>query len=212
MAKDCHRCGSPLASPETFCPNCGAPQLLYEAGGEGLDGAGPPSAAALRDIQWSQAVGATVTFAVPVGILCSPVVPVLSGACCLWVMGGAVFAVGLYQRRSATRILARPVGVRIGTLIGLMAAAIASAFNAGGMLFERYVLHGGDAMEKSYRATMEQVSVATAQFSPGSPAEVRDALQFLLSPDGRAASVLLTALISSVGITLFSVIGGALGT
>jgi len=212
MAKDCHRCGSPLASPETFCPNCGAPQLLYEAGGEGLDGAGPPSAAALRDIQWSQAVGAAVTFAVPVGILCSPVVPVLSGACCLWVMGGAVFAVGLYQRRSATRILARPVGVRIGTLIGLMAAAVAAAFNAAAVVVERYVLHGGDAMDKTCQATMEQVSAATMQLSSGSPGEVRDAMQFLLSPDGRAASVLLTALLSSAGIAVFSMIGGAIGT
>src|SRR5271170_3434536 len=212
MVKECHRCGTPLASPEAFCPACGAPQLLYESGGESTDDPASPEAPALRDIQWRAAIGAALTFAVPVGVLCSPVVPVLSGGCCLWVVGGAVAAVGLYQRRSATRILPRPVGVRIGTMIGLMAAAIASAFNAGGMLFERYVLHGGDAMEKSYRATMEQVSVATAQFSPGSPAEVRDALQFLLSPDGRAASVLLTALISSVGITLFSVIGGALGT
>jgi hypothetical protein len=212
MAKDCHRCGAPLASPETFCPNCGAPQLLYEAGGEGSDGAAEPGVPVLRDIQWSQAVGAAITFAVPVGLLCSPVVPILSSACCLWVIGGAVAAVGLYQRRSATRILARPVGVRIGTMIGMMAAAVAAAFNAAAMVLERYVLHGGDAIDKAYQATMEQVSVATMQVSSGSPAEVRDAMQFLLSPDGRAASALLTALMSSVGITVFSMIGGALGT
>jgi len=212
MVKDCHRCGSPLASPEIFCPNCGAPQLLYEAGGEGSDGATETGVAATRDIQWTQAVGAAVTLAVPVGLLCSPVVPILSGACCLWVVGGAVLAVGLYQRRSAARVLARPIGVRIGTMIGLMAAAVAAAFNAAAMVFERYVLHGGDGIDKAYQATMEQVSAATMQVSSGSPAEVRDAMRFLLSPDGRAASALLTALMSAVGITVFSMIGGALGT
>src|SRR5271170_4278397 len=149
MAKDCHRCGSPLASPETFCPNCGAPQLLYETGGDGNDGAAETGVPALRDIQWSRAVGAAVTFAVPVGLLCSPVVPILSSACCFWVIGGAVAAVGLYQRRSATRILGRPVGIRIGTIIGLMAAAVATAFNAAAVVFERYILHGGEAMDKT---------------------------------------------------------------
>jgi len=212
MAKDCHRCGSPLASPEAFCPSCGAPQLLYEAGADGADGAAMSGTIPLRDTQWSRALGAAVTFAVPVGLLCSPVVPVLSGACCLWVIGGAVAAVGLYQRRSATRILPRPVGVRIGTIIGLMAAAVAAAFNAAAVVFERYILHGGEAMDKTYQATMEQVSAATMQISSGSPAEVRDAMRFLLSPDGRAASALLTALLSSIGITVFSMIGGALGT
>ncbi len=212
MVKDCHRCGTPLASPEAFCSACGAPQLRYESDVESIEDGATPDAPALRDIQWRAAIGAALTFAVPVGVLCSPVVPILSGGCCLWIVGGAVAAVGLYQRRSAIRVLPRPVGVRIGMMIGLMAAAVTSAFNAGAMIFERYVLHGGDAMEKSYQATMEQVSVATAQLSPGSPAEVRDAMQFLLSPDGRAASVLLTAVLSTIGITLFSVIGGALGT
>src|SRR5271170_1084243 len=147
MAKDCHRCGSPLASPEMFCSNCGAPQLLYDAESGAGDGSGVAAAPATRDIHWKAAIGAAVTFAVPVGVLCSPVVPILSGGCCLWVVGGAIAAVGLYQRRAAVRTLARPVGIRIGTLIGLMAATVASAFYAGSMVFARYVLHGGDAVD-----------------------------------------------------------------
>ncbi len=212
MFQDCHRCGSALASPATYCPNCGAPQLFYQPGGDLPDGPAGPTPPGSRDIQWKAALGAALTFAVPVGLLCSPVVPVLSGGCCLWVTAGAIAAVGLYQRRSATRVLARPVGLRIGTLIGLMAAAIAAAFNAGALVVERYLLHGSEAMEKAYQLTMEQVSLATAQFSAGSPAEAKNAIHFLLSPDGRAASALLTALLSSLGITVFSMIGGALGT
>jgi hypothetical protein len=212
MGKECHRCGSPLVTPEMFCPTCGSPQLLYEAGAEVADGTGDTGTHALRDIQWKAAVGAAVTFAVPVGVLCSPVVPILSGGCCLWVVGGSIAAVGLYQRRAAVRTLARPVGIRIGTIIGVMAAAVACAFNAGALVFARYVLHGGDAMDKAYQTTMEQVSALTAQFSGGPPAESREAIQFLMSPDGRAASAILAALMTSAGITVFSMIGGALGT
>jgi len=212
MGKDCHRCGSPLAAPQMFCANCGSPQLLYQAGTETEAGSGDTVPAAGRDIQWKTAIGAAVTFAVPVGVLCSPVVPILSVGCCLWVVGGAVAAVGLYQRRSATRILPRRLGVRLGAIIGLIAATVAAAFNAGAMVLERYALHGGDAMEKAYQATMEQVASATAQFSASSPAESRDAMQFLLSPDGQAASALLTVLLTSLGIAVFSMIGGALGT
>jgi hypothetical protein len=212
MGKDCHRCGSALASPEMFCPNCGAPQLLYDATNGSGDSSGDPAAPSLRDIHWKAAIGAAITFAVPVGVLCSPVVPILSAGCCLWVVGGAVAAVGLYQRRAAVRTLARPVGIRIGTIIGLMAATIACAFNAGTLVFVRYALHGGDAMEKAYQATIDQVSAFSAQISGGTPAESRQAIDFLLSPDGRAASALLAALMTSAGITVFSMIGGALGT
>jgi hypothetical protein len=211
MGNDCHRCGSPLAAPEMFCPQCGSPQLLYDAGSGGADAPGGDAPAA-RDIHWKAAIGAAVTFAVPVGLLCSPVVPVLSGGCCLWVVGGAVAAVGLYQRRAAVRTLARPVGVRIGTIIGLMAATVACAFNSGALVFARYVLHGGDAMEKAYQTMMDQVSTMTAQMTRASAAESHEAMQFLLSPDGRAASALLSALMTSAGITVFSMIGGALGS
>jgi hypothetical protein len=219
MERDCHRCGAALASPEAFCANCGAPQLRYEAGAEGVNGAVGPGNALHRDIQWKQAVGAAVTFAVPVGVLCSSVVPIVSDGYCLWVVAGAVGAVALYRRRSATRVLPRPVGVRIGAIIGILAAAVAAAFNAGSMLVERYVMHGGEAMDKAYQTIMEQASAATAPMSAaiahvlgGPPAESRETLQFLLSSDGRAASALMTALMASVGMTVFSMIGGALGT
>ncbi len=219
MGNDCHRCGSPLASPEMFCPNCGAPQLLYEAGSGAGDVSGGAAGPATRDIHWKAAIGAAVTFAVPVGVLCSPVVPILSGGCCLWVVGGAIAAVGLYQRRAAVRTLARPVGVRIGTLIGLMAATVASAFYAGSMVFARYVLHGGDAVDKAYQAAMEQASAASAplsaslaRFLGAPPSDPHEFLNAVLSPDGRAAWTLATVAMTSAGITVFSMIGGALGT
>jgi hypothetical protein len=212
MGNDCHRCGSPLATPETFCPNCGSPQLLYDSSGDvanGSTGVAPP---ALRNVDWKQAIGAAVTFAVPVGLLCSSVVPVLASGCCLWVLAGSIAGVWLYQRRSGTRALPRPVGMRIGTILGLIASAIAAAFNAGATVFVRYVLHGGDAMEKAFQTSMEQGSMMASQLMSASPDQAKEAMRFWLSPDGRAAATLLTAAMFSIGITVFSTIGGALGT
>ena len=65
---------------------------------ENPDAPGETGGTTPREIQWKAALGAAVTFAVPVGVLCSPAVPVLSAGCCLWVLGGAVAAIGLYQR------------------------------------------------------------------------------------------------------------------
>ncbi|AXC11553.1 hypothetical protein ACPOL_2229 [Acidisarcina polymorpha] len=127
-------------------------------------------------------------------------------------VGGAVAAVGLYQRRAASRLLTRPIGIQIGTIIGVLAAFVASAFNAGSMVFERYILHGGEAMEKAFQSSMEQGSAMAAQFISAPPAQAKEALHFWTSPDGRAAATLLTALMTSIGITVFSMIGGALGT
>jgi hypothetical protein len=211
MGKDCHRCGSPLGSPESFCPNCGSPQLLYDSGIDADSGptAAPPPPP--RKIEWKHAIGAAVTFAVPVGLLCSSVVPALASGCCLWVLAGAVAGIGLYKRRSASRILPPSAAMRIGTVLGLMAAAIAAAVNAGAAVFGRYVLHGGDAMEKLFASSMEQGSAMASQMTSTSPEQTRQMLQFWLSPDGRAAATLLTAVMFSIGITVFSTIGGALG-
>lgn len=212
MGKDCHRCGSALAPPESYCPSCGAPQLFYEPGSEGPETTSGPGIHALRDIRWRSAIGVAVTFGVPVGVLCSSVIPVLSGGCCLWVLGGAVAAVGLYQRRSGSRVLSRPVGARIGIMVGLLAASIAAAFNAGAMVAQRYLFHGGETMDRIFQSSLDQGSALAAQVASVSQAQAQETMRFWSSADGRAAWTLLTVLMSSIGITVFSMIGGALGT
>ena len=211
-SQDCHRCGASLPSPDMFCPTCGAPQLRYEPSVDAADGNTEAKGHARGEISWKQAIAAAVTFAVPVGLLSSSLVPLLSAGCCLWVIGGAIAAVALYQRRSASTVLSRHVGSRIGLIIGLFAAAVAAASDAVSMIFERYVMRGGESMEKAYQTSMEQASAMAAQISNHSPAQAQEMLRFALSPDGRAASALLSALMMSVGITVFSMIGGSLGS
>lgn len=201
-----------LVPAAVFCSNCGAPQLIYEA--ESDPAAGGPGAKAENhgEIEWKQAVGAAVTFAVPIGVLCSSIIPALSTGCCLWVVGGTVAAVGLYQRRSSSRLIRRPAGIRIGAVIGLLSAVIAAAFNALSLVLQRYIFHNGEAMEKAFQSSMEQGSLLAMQLYSAAPAQAHDAMKYWLSPDGRAAATLLTVLMSSAGIVAFSMIGGALGT
>jgi hypothetical protein len=210
MGRDCHRCGVALASPDAFCPSCGAPQLLYEADADAVNGAADPGTAVPREIRWKQAIGAAVTFAVPVGVLCSLFIPLYGGW--LWVIGGAVGAVGLYQRRSGTRVLARGIGVRIGSIIGILAAAVAAAFSAGSMFVERYVLHSGLAIDKMFEASLKEGLDLAARLTQASPEQAASAVRFWSSPEGRATVILVTVVISSIGITVLSMIGGALGS
>jgi hypothetical protein len=101
--------------------------------------------------------------------------------------------------------------MRIGTILGLMAAVIAAACNAGATVFLRYFLHQGDAMEKAFVSSMEQGSRMASQLVSASPEQAKDAMQFWISPDGRAAATLISTAMFSIGITIFSIIGGALG-
>jgi hypothetical protein len=207
----CHRCGSSLASPETFCPNCGAPQLrLEESVEEPRPGTmeRPGQTLDPRGITWKSAVGAAIAVAVPVGVLSSQ----LSGACCLWGIGGSIAAVALYRRRSAVVLLDVTTGMRIGLIVGVLASFCSSATNGAWLLVQRFILHDGAVMDKGWQTQMEQASQATSQFFPQLPQQASQAsMRFWMTADGRAAGVLLNALLFSAGMLLFSTIGGALG-
>src|SRR5450432_1210828 len=103
----CHRCGGNLVPVETFCSNCGAPQLRIEEGIEGVEAfnaASPRQAGGgeSRDPSWKDAILAAIIFAVPVGLLCSNLLPFPAGLFFPLVIGGGVGAVNLYRRRAAT--------------------------------------------------------------------------------------------------------------
>jgi hypothetical protein len=215
MDPHCHRCGATLASSEVFCANCGAPQLRLEEGSEDArQGAIDRRAQRVdpRTIPWKSAIGAAVSVAVPVGLLSSRLFPPLSGACCLWGMGASIAAVALYRRRAAAALLDASTGMRIGLLVGLLSSFSSAAANAAWLLIHRYALHGGTLMDRNWETQMEQATQATAQLFPQLPQQASQmSLHFWLSPDGRAAGELLNAIVFSVGMLVFSTIGGALG-
>jgi hypothetical protein len=212
MSPLCHRCGATLSAPELFCPNCGSPQLKFAQQDETESGYGsvrPPSAVArVQGISWKDAILAALVVAVPAGLLSA--VSVLSWGCCLWVVGGAVLAIVVYHRRAPTFLLETRSGVRIGAIAGLIAAYSSVTATSVWRVFARYFLHQGDAIDQFYDSVIQQ-STALVQANPDAQAQWRTYVHFLMSPDGRAAYTLMNAATTSVGIILFSALGGALG-
>jgi ribosomal protein L40E len=208
----CHRCGANLSASDMFCPNCGSPQLKLAQQEEGETTSGgvrPPGAPPrTQGISWKDAILAALLVAVPAGLLSA--VSVLSWGCCLWVVGGAVLAIVLYHRRAPGFLLETRSGVRIGAVAGLIAAYSSVIATAIWRVFARYVLHQGYAIDQFYDAVIQQ-STAFVKTNPDAEAQWHAYVHFLMSPDGRAAYTLINAATTSVGIILFSAIGGALG-
>jgi hypothetical protein len=208
----CHRCGANLSASDMFCPNCGSPQLKFaqqEEGETAYGGVRPPGAPPrAKGISWKDAILAALLVAVPAGLLSA--VSVLSWGCCLWVVGGAVLAIVLYHRRAPGFLLETRSGVRIGAVAGLIAAYSSVIATALWRVFARYVLHQGYAIDQFYDAVIQQ-STALVKTNPDAEAQWHAYVHFLMSPDGRAAYTLINAATTSVGIILFSAIGGALG-
>jgi hypothetical protein len=212
MNQLCHRCGANLSASELFCPNCGSPQLKFaqqEEAETAYGGVRPPGAPPrAQGISWKDAILAALFVAVPAGLLSA--VSVLSWGCCLWVVGGAVLAIVLYHRRAPGFLLETRSGVRIGAVAGLIAAYSSVIATAIWRVFARFVLHQGYAIDQFYNAVIQQ-STALVKTNPDAEAQWRAYVHFLMSPDGRAAYTLMNAATTSVGIILFSAIGGALG-
>ena len=161
-----------------------------------------------QGISWKEAIRAALLVAVPAGLLSA--VSVLSWGCCLWVVGGAVLAIVVYHRRAPTFLLEVRSGVRIGAVAGLIAAYSSVIATAAWRVFARYVLHQGSAIDELYVQIVQQ-STTLMQSNPDTQAQWHAYVNFLMSPDGRAAYTLMNAATTSIAIILFSAIGGALG-
>jgi hypothetical protein len=211
MTLPCHRCGATLSASELYCPECGSPQLKFAQQEEGGNGSGTRPAGTIarsHGISWKDAILAALMAAVPAGLLSS--ISVLSMGCCVWVVGGAVAAIFLYHRRAPGFLLETRSGVRIGAIAGLIAAYSSVIGTALWRAFDRYALHQGDAIDQFYESVIQQ-STIIVQTNPEAQAQWHSYVHFLMTPDGKAAYTLINAATTSLGIVLFSAIGGALG-
>jgi len=206
----CHRCGNALHEGESFCSHCGAPQLNVDT--SDLSGPQQPAQRLGTDpsvVQWQKAISSALLVAVPVGLLAA----LGTGMSTLLVIAGGFGAIALYRRRSDAVTDGR-IGWRVGAILGAAAATVASAADAAQMLFQRYVLHHGAAIDAQFQTAAQQM--ADQMLKTNSEA-IQQAPQFFhkwayfwLSPDGHAAMQLLTAAIVSAGMILFAATGGAI--
>ncbi|MGC2161157.1 MAG: zinc ribbon domain-containing protein [Silvibacterium sp.] len=210
MEQVCHRCGAALSESDPFCPQCGAPQLRYEAPDEPVSSPNvlPAQRFTPRNpnaISWHDAILTAALVAVPAGVLSS-----LLGLEALWVIAGGVAVISFYRRRTGTLPNGR-MGWRIGLLFGLFAAAIATAVDGISLLVERYALHHGSMLSQRYYDLGQQLTDQLTRSNPDAASALPGFVHFWVTPDGAAAMVLINAAGLAISMLLFAAAGGALG-
>jgi hypothetical protein len=214
MEAVCHRCGGSLVDSGIFCPHCGAPQLRVETTEEADSFQSPApqrqGAGSASVVRWKPAILSALIMAVPLGLLSG-----LLGFSVFLLLAGGFAAVALYRRRSQAGLTDGRVGWRIGAVVGLLTAFVASAMEAVDLVIHRYLLHDAGKIDQQFQTMAQQVADSALKSSPENAPQAAELLHhwvaFWLSPDGHAAIQLLTVAIVSLGTVLFAAAGGALG-
>lgn len=216
MEPVCHRCGGPVQESVPFCPHCGAPQLRYEAPEEPVPA---PASSAQRftargpdAIHWRDAIRAAAIIAVPAGLLSSRLG--LQAIWAVWLIIGGILVISIYRRRTATLPTGR-MGWRIGVVLGLFTAVIANVVDGVSLVVQRFALHQGAALDKTYQQAVQLSSKMYldmfASSNPDMAAAITKAQHFWFTPAGAAAMMLINAAGMAFFMLIFAAAGGALG-
>jgi hypothetical protein len=213
MEITCTRCHQTIEADNCYCPTCGLPQLMYSA--EGIPGQAPPErfTEPIRDastVDWKQAMRAALALAAPAGLLCSLFSPVsIFGL--LWMSVAAAWAVALYLRSQRPAWITIGAGARIGLVTGLIGGWMAAAASGATLFVMRFFLHQGKSLDDTWQTIIsDQV---TRQWTSAGVDVQTIALYktWLLSPEGRAGSMLGAILLLVAALIFFAVGGGAVG-
>lgn len=229
MEATCQRCHETLREADRYCPVCGLPQLVYIAaetpavplmeGDTPFAGESPNGLAGLAGgIAWRQAVKFALLLAVPAGVLCSGLIPVGQSLALLWMVGAAVWAVGLYFKRAQPGWLSMGAGARIGLVTGLFASWLMLSVNGVALWISRFVMHQGGEMDSLWATEVDKSLELSQQMVAQmgmTAAQAAQSTQFskawMLSSEGRAGIALSTFLAGAAFLVFFAMIGGALG-
>ena len=218
MEHPCYKCATSIDESLAFCPHCGAPQIRV-ASPEDDSAQSPMSTDATPQVlppsSWAPGTPAYVPNAIQwdfawKGALLSGLaaalltaVPVLSLGCCLWLLGAGALAVWLYQRRAPGTLVTPGMGMRIGSVagvIGFVATTIWSVvrFTTNSQEFRTAIQV---QMEKSISANPD----------PRAQEIMRQFMTNLNTPQGLATFFVLMLAIMAVVFVLFGAAGGAFG-
>ena len=213
MEITCTRCHQAIDADSCYCPTCGLPQLQYSA--ENVPGQAPAERwlEPVRDasiVDWKRAMRPALALAVPAGILCSLFSPVsIFGL--LWMTIAAAWVVSLYLRNQSPAWITTGAGARIGLVTGLVAAWTATAASGITLFVMRFGLHEGKSLDETW-TTIISDQIARQWTSAGVDAQTISTYKgWLLSPEGRAGSMLSAILLLVTFLIFFAVGGGALG-
>lgn len=213
MEMTCTRCHQTVHAENLYCPACGLPQLVYSA--EGVPGQSQPERwnEVVRDastVDWKLGLRAALTLAVPAGLLCSLLSP-LSIFGLLLMAIAAYCAVVLYVRSQRPAWITVGAGARIGLVTGVVGSWMATAATGISLYAMRFFFHQGKVFDDFWQDLVnQQMAQQWASMGVDAPTIVL-AKSWLLSPEGRAGSILSGILFLVVGLLFFAVGGGALG-
>jgi hypothetical protein len=213
MEITCTRCHQSVLADNCYCPTCGLPQLLYSA--DNVPGQPPPERwnEPVRDasiVDWKRAMRVCLALAVPAGVLCSLFSPVsIFGL--LWMAIAAAWAVALYLRSQKPAWITIGAGARIGLVTGLLGGWTAAAASGMTLFAMRVFLHQGKDLDDAWQTIISD-QVARQWTNAGVDAQTVSLYKsWLLSPEGRAGSMLSAVLLLVVTLVFFAAGGGALG-
>ena len=209
----CNRCHQAIQAEDCYCPACGLPQLLYTADSD--PGQAQPERwnEAVQDasiVNWKPALRAALILAIPAGLLCSMLSPVgIFGL--LWMAVAAAWAVVLYVRSQRPAWITVGAGARIGLVTGMLGGWTAAATTGITLFVMRFFFHQSKVFDDFWQNLVSQ-QIAQQWASAGVDAPtILFAKTWLLSPEGRAGSMLGAILFLVAALLLFAVAGGALG-
>jgi hypothetical protein len=213
METSCTRCHQPIQPDNTFCPACGMPQLLYSA--EAIPGQIPAErwSEPIRDantVDWGRGMRAALIMAIPAGILCSLFSPVsIFGL--IWMSAAAAMAVSLYLRSQGPAWITVGAGARIGLVTGLIGGWTAAAASGITLFVMRFFLHQGKTLDDTWQTVIADQVVRQWTAAGIDAQSILVYKAWLLSPEGRAGSMLSAVLLLAAALVFFAVGGGALG-
>ncbi len=235
----CHRCHAELPGSATlssrggeeevlFCPHCGAPQLYLpdhlriempgEPGALTTGSLPPPRPAGFAPdrIDWQIALrSSAIVAAVSAGLgVASLRFPFLSLAYIVWTIGAAIVALGFYARQRPQAHMDAAVGLRIGSVTGLlMIAFLGVAFTVTGLVarFSTHSMAGFDGQLTQQMTSLEQqlkVSVAQQHRPPDAEQKLGEFVDFLNTPEARTGIMLAGVGLQACFILLVATGGG----
>jgi hypothetical protein len=211
MELTCSRCHQTVQPEDCFCPVCGLPQLVYSADGAAAQGQPERWGEVVRDantVDWKSALRSSFALAIPAGVLCAALSRVgLIGL--LLIPVAATWVVAIYMRRQRPAWITIGAGARIGLVTGILGSWTA-AFSMGIALFAmRFWMHQGKVFDDMWQNQINQGSqqLSTLGFDPQTVAATR---LLMLSPEGRAASVLFNLGLLTLVILALGAAGGAI--
>jgi hypothetical protein len=218
MQELCHRCGAELSTGDgsnSFCPHCGAPQLVLSEYAEALStgASGPNSTGTLpppipNSIDWEMAIRCTLLVAAIAAVLSFTATrfEMLSPLSSLWILSASLTTLALYQRRRPLAAMNARIGARIGTLVGVALGLFLAIATSIGAVLGRFVLHSMGDLNEMIQATKAQIDQLIATKQLPAPANA-----LVGSPEFRIGFMLFAFALGLVFILIVSIFGGALG-